>query len=101
MSGSASTPRDPKNDELDPLLDVSHPEELELPALTIATTTAIPVEVDEMGEDESDTKISLLNMDSRMHVTYVEPLLAVGIDGCKQIRAILEGVIKGTERVAG
>ena len=104
MSGSASTPRDPRHDELDPLLDVSFPEEQELPTLTVATTTPIPItgniERDAMDDDgDSDMKISLLNMDSRMHVSYMEPLLAVGIDGCKQIRIILEGVIKGADQV--
>lgn len=99
MSGSASTPRDPKNDELDPLLDLSLPEEQELPSLTVGTTTAIPVGENAMDDDENDMKISVLNMDSKVHASYIETMLAVGIDGCKQIREILEGVIKGSDRV--
>lgn len=98
MSGSASTPRDP-NDELDPLLDVSLPEEQELPALTVGTTTAVPVGENAMDEDDSDMKISVLHMDSKVHASYIETLLAVGIDGCTQIREILEGVIKGSDGV--
>jgi exosome complex component RRP41 len=98
MSGSASTPRDPRNDFLDPLLDLSLPEEQELPFLTVGTTTAIPVGEDAMDEDDEDMKVSMMVMDSKVHCTYLETMLAVGIDGCKQIREILEGVIKGTNR---
>jgi exosome complex component RRP41 len=98
MSGSASTPRDPRNDFLDPILDLSLPEEQELPFLTVGTTTAVPVGEDAMDEDEEDMKVSMMVMDSKVHCTYLETMLAVGIDGCKQIREILEGVIKGTSR---
>lgn len=98
MSGSASTPRDPRNDFLDPLLDLSLPEEQELPFLTVGTTTSVPVGENAM-DDEEDMKVTMLNMDSKVHCTYVETMLAVGIDGCKQIREILEGVIKGSSRL--
>ncbi|KAK9640111.1 Exosome non-catalytic core component [Aspergillus fumigatus] len=98
MSGSASTPRDARNDFLDPLLDLSLPEEQELPFLTVGTTTAIPVGEDAMDDDDEDMKVSMMVMDSKVHCTYLETMLAVGIDGCKQIREILEGVIKGTNR---
>lgn len=98
MSGSASTPRDPRNDLLDPLLDLSLPEEQELPFLTVGTTTSVPVGENAM-DDEEDMKVTMLNMDSKVHCTYVETMLAVGIDGCKQIREILEGVIKGSSRL--
>lgn len=99
MSGSASTPRDPRNDELDPLLDLSLPEEQELPFLTVGTTTSVPVGENAMDDDEEDMKVSMLNMDSKVHCTYVETMLAVGIDGCNQIREILEGVIKGPNKL--
>ncbi|KAH2113850.1 hypothetical protein KXW75_005796 [Aspergillus fumigatus] len=98
MSGSASTPRDPRNDFLDPLLDLSLPEEQELPFLTVGTTTAIPVGEDAMDDDDEDMKVSMMVMDSKVHCTYLETMLAVGIDGCKQIREILEGVTKRTNR---
>lgn len=97
MSGSASTPRDPRNDELDPLLDLSLPEEQELPFLTVGTTTSVPVGENRM-DDEEETTVAVLNMDSKVHCTYVETMLAVGMDGCKQIRELLEGVIKGRNR---
>ena len=99
MSGSASTPQDPNNDFLDPLLDLSLPEEQELPFLTVGTTTAVPVgEAAMVNEDEDEMKVAMLTMDSKVHCTYVETMLAVGIDGCKQIREILEGVIKKSAR---
>lgn len=108
MSGSASTPRDPDDDEsLDPLLDLSLPEEQELPFLTVGTTTAVPVGEMAMdqdqdqdqgkgqtGTDDEDMKVLMLNMESKVHWTYLETMLAVGIDGCKQIREELEGVIR-------
>lgn len=99
MSGSASTPRDPKNDNLDPLLDLSLPEEQELPFITVGTTTPTPGDEDAMEDEVDDMKVSILNMDSKAHTSYLETMLAVGIDGCKQIREILEGVIKGSNRV--
>lgn len=98
MSGSASTPRDPSEDSLDPLLDLSLPEEQELPFITVGTTTAVPVgemALDEADAEEEEMKVSMLNMDSKVHCTYIETMLAVGIDGCKQIREVLDGVIKG------
>ncbi|CRL17147.1 Ribosomal protein S5 domain 2-type fold [Penicillium camemberti] len=96
MSGSASTPRDPRHDELDPLLDLSLPEEQELPSLTVATTTAVPVGENNMDDDEEAMKVCVLTMESKVHATYLETMLAVGIDGCSQIRELLEGVIKGS-----
>ena len=99
MSGSASTPRDPNNDTLDPLLDLSLPEEQELPMLTVGTTTAVPVGENAMDTDEGEMKVSVLSMDSKVHYSYIETMLAVGVDGCKRIREVLDGVIKGSGRV--
>ncbi|KXG45440.1 Ctr copper transporter [Penicillium griseofulvum] len=82
MSGSASTPRDPRHDELDPLLDLSLPEEQELPSLTVATTTAVPVGENNMDEDDEAMKVCVLTMESKVHATYLDTMLAVGIDGC-------------------
>ncbi|EED20458.1 exosome complex endonuclease 1/ribosomal RNA processing protein, putative [Talaromyces stipitatus ATCC 10500] len=101
MSGSASTPRDlsgSDQDQLDPLLDLSLPEEQELPFITIGTTTALPAGSAVGAEDDvdDDMKVSVLHMETRAHTSYLDAMLAVGIDGCKQIREILEGVIKGS-----
>ncbi|KKA21033.1 Exosome complex endonuclease 1 [Rasamsonia emersonii CBS 393.64] len=98
MSGSASTPRDPNDDGLDPLLDLSLPEEQELPFVTVGTTTPIPTGEDAMEDEVDDMRVSVLHMETRAHISYLETMLAVGIDGCKQIREILEGVIKGANR---
>ncbi|KAJ5986203.1 3' exoribonuclease family domain 1-domain-containing protein [Penicillium sp. IBT 35674x] len=98
MSGSASTPKDPRHDELDPLLDLSLPEEQELPLMTIATTTVVPGGENNMDDDDEETTVALMTMDSKLHSTYTETMLAVGIDGCNQIRELLEGVIKGSNR---
>jgi exosome complex component RRP41 len=99
MSGSASTPQDPNDDGLDPLLDLSLPEEQELPFVTVGTTTPVPSAGEDAMEDEvDDMKVSILHMETRAHISYLETMLAVGIDGCKQIREILEGVIKGSNR---
>ncbi|KAJ6106335.1 3' exoribonuclease family domain 1-domain-containing protein [Penicillium capsulatum] len=92
MSGAASTPRDPRHDELDPLLDLSLPEEQELPSLTVGTTTSVPVGENKMDDEEGDMKVAVLTMDSKLHCTYIDTMLAVGIDGCSQIRELLEGV---------
>lgn len=101
MSGRASTPADPStkvsssiagiNESLDPLLDLSLPEEQELPFMTVATTTPLPSSEDEESEEEM---LSIVQMESGVHVSYLETLFAVGIDGCKQVRDILNGVIK-------
>jgi exosome complex component RRP41 len=99
MSGSASTPQDSKNDSLDPLLDFSLPEEQELPFLTVGTATPIAGGQDGMVDDVDDMKISVLHMERTAHSSYIETMLAVGIDGCKQIREILEGVIKGSNKI--
>ncbi|CAG8925163.1 unnamed protein product [Penicillium salamii] len=93
MSGSASTPRDPRHDELDPLLDVALPEEQELPFLTVGTTTVVPVGENNMDEDEETMKVSVFAMESKVHSTYLETMTAVGIDGCGQIRELLEGAL--------
>ena len=77
MSGSASTPKDPRSDELDPLLDLSLPEEQELPQLTVGTTTSVPVGENNMDDEGEETKVAILNMDSKLHCTYIETMLAV------------------------
>ncbi|OKL64133.1 hypothetical protein UA08_00088 [Talaromyces atroroseus] len=138
MSGSASTPAQDVNkgtstdDSLDPILDLSLPEEQELPFITVGTTTDLPMgtgigkgvgrerrrkregnndnegvgdddhqeEEEEEEEDylqnDDDLKVSVLHMETRAHLSYLDTMLAVGVDGCKQIREILEGVVKGS-----
>ena len=68
-------------DNPDPLLDLNGTEEQELPFLTVATLGA------------SD-RVSVLVMETRARVERVEGMLAVGVDGCKQVREILDGVVR-------
>lgn len=65
----------------DPLLDLNGGEELELPWLTVGTLGA--------GE-----RISVLVLEKRVRAEWVEGMLAVGVDGCKQVREILDGVVR-------
>jgi len=70
------------NDEqADPLLDLNQMEEQELPFLTVATLGATD-------------KVSVLVMETRVQAGRLEGMLAVGVDGCKQVRSILDGVVR-------
>ena len=79
---SGSTASYSNNEEsADPLLDLNGTEEQELPFLTVGTLGA--------GE-----KVSVLMMETRVHFGRLESMLAVGVDGCKQIREILDQVVR-------
>ncbi|KAL8811086.1 MAG: hypothetical protein Q9223_007481 [Gallowayella weberi] len=79
---SGSTSSYSSNDEAaDPLLDLNGTEELELPFLTVGTLGA--------GE-----KVSVLVMESRVQATRLEGMLAVGVDGCKQVKEILDQAVR-------
>lgn len=73
----------------EPILDLNNAEEQELPFLSIATVAA-----DVGGED----KVSVLMMESRCQLAggggALETMLGIGIDGCKQVRKMLEDVIR-------
>ena len=77
MSASGSG----NDDNPDPLLDLNGTEEQELPFLTVGT----------LGASE---KVSVLVMETRVRIERVEGMLAVGVDGCKQMREIMDGVVK-------
>ncbi|KNG52763.1 exosome complex exonuclease rrp41 [Stemphylium lycopersici] len=66
----------------DPLLDLNGQEELELPFLTVGT----------LGESDG---VAVCVLESRVRMEKVEGMLAVGIEGCKRMRGILDGVVKG------
>ena len=74
-------PNSSNHDSADPLLDLNGMEEQELPFLTVGTLGA--------GE-----KVSVLAMESRVQVGRLEGMLAVGVDGCKQVREILDAVVR-------
>ncbi|KAL8654020.1 MAG: hypothetical protein Q9210_001761 [Variospora velana] len=79
---SGSTSSYSTNDETaDPLLDLNGTEEQELPFLTVGTLGA--------GD-----KVSVLVMESRVQARRLEGMLAVGVDGCKQVREILDQVVR-------
>lgn len=70
------------NDEsADPLLDLNGLEEQELPFLTVGT----------LGATE---QVSVLIMETRVQIQRVESMLAVGVDGCKQIKRLLDQIVK-------
>ncbi|KAF2708086.1 exosome complex exonuclease RRP41 [Pleomassaria siparia CBS 279.74] len=81
-AASSSTSSESESEISDPLLDLNGLEEQELPFLTVAT----------LGKSE---RVSVLLMESRVRMERVEGMLAVGIEGCKRIREILDGVVKG------
>ncbi|KAH7336669.1 3' exoribonuclease family, domain 1-domain-containing protein [Rhexocercosporidium sp. MPI-PUGE-AT-0058] len=88
---AGSTSSYSSNDEkADPLLDLNGMEEQELPFLTVATVGA------------SDDVVVLV-METRVQVGRLEGMLAVGVDGCKQVREILDGVVRerGVRMVEG
>ena len=70
-----------KEEEADPLLDLNGMEELELPFLTVGTSG---------GED----KVNVLIMETRVQMARLEAMISVGLDGCKQIRSILDGIVR-------
>lgn len=79
---SGSTTSYSSNDEAaDPLLDLNGTEEQELPFLTVSTLGA--------GE-----RVGVLVMESRVQAERIEGMLAVGVDGCKQVREILDQVVR-------
>lgn len=73
----------------DPVLDLSNVEEQELPFLSIATVAAMPG-----GEDG----VSVLIMESRLQLGQnggkLDEMLAVGVDGCKRVRLVIEDVVR-------
>jgi exosome complex component RRP41 len=78
------------NDEdADPLLDLNGLEEAEVPFLTLGTTRG-GVE-DGEGQEE---KVSVLIMETRVQMTRLEAMIAVGLDGCASIRGTLDGFVR-------
>ncbi|KAF2876066.1 ribosomal protein S5 domain 2-type protein [Massariosphaeria phaeospora] len=80
-AASSPTASEADTDSSDPLLDLNGQEELELPFLTVGT----------LGKSD---KVSVLMLETRVRMERVEGMLAVGIEGCKRMRDILDGVVK-------
>lgn len=64
-----------------PLLDLSAPEEADLPMLVVAS---LP----------NSGKITLAQMETRLHVDRFEEMLTLGVEGCAVIKAEMEQVVK-------
>jgi len=62
-------------------LDLNGLEEQELPFLTVGT----------LGASE---KVVVCVMETRVHAGRLEEMLAVGVDGCKRVRSILDAVVR-------
>ncbi|KAL6880834.1 exoribonuclease family, domain 1 domain-containing protein [Trichoderma novae-zelandiae] len=69
------------DDSADPLLDLNTQEEQELPYLTVAT----------LGDSD---KVAVLVCESRVQVSRLEGMLVVGVDGCRQVRRLLDGIVR-------
>lgn len=89
---AGSTSSYSSNDEsADPLLDLNGMEEQELPFLTVATLGG---RAEGGEEEEDDDKVVCLVLETRVQVGRLEGMLAVGVDGCKQVREILDRVVR-------
>lgn len=69
------------DERADPLLDLNAAEEAELPFLTVAT----------VGETD---RVAVLVLETAVQAARLEGMLAVAVDGCKQVRTILDGVVR-------
>jgi len=78
---ASSGPQGPAADADDPLLDLNTLEEQELPFMTIAT----------LGASE---RVGVLVMETKVHVSRLEEMMAVGVDGCKRVRELLDAVVR-------
>lgn len=64
-----------------PLLDLSAPEEADLPTLVVASLPA-------------SGKITLAQMETRLHVDRFEEMLLLGTEACAVLKDEMEGVVK-------
>ena len=89
ISSGNITPTDDALAKSATVLDLNNVEEQELPFLAIATV---------VGDQEEEDNVSVLVMESRIPVggtnNKLEGMLAVGVDGCKQVRKIMEDAIR-------
>lgn len=69
------------DEEADPLLDLNGMEEQELPFLTVGTSGG-------------DDKVNVLVMETRVQMARLEAMISVGLDGCRQVRSIIDGIVR-------
>ncbi|KAH9838901.1 ribosomal protein S5 domain 2-like protein [Teratosphaeria destructans] len=77
-----------KEEEADPVLDLNGLEELELPFLTVAAGGG------KNGTGDEEDKVNVLIMETKVQMARLEAMISVGLDGCKQVRSILDGVVR-------
>lgn len=80
--------------EADPLLDLNGLEEQELPFLTVATTGGGGGDGEEEEGEGKIEGVCVLVMETRVQVERVEGMLAVGVDGCKRVRELLDQIVR-------
>lgn len=76
---------DANTEGADPLLDLNALEESDVPFLTVACH----------GETE---RVAVCVMETKAPLARLEPMLAVGVDGCKRMRGLLDGVVRAHGR---
>ncbi len=69
-----------------PLLDLSGGEEQDIPFLVIASTSRTE-------------KITLLSLETRIHVDRFEEMLLVGVEGCKVLKEEMERCVRKRTRL--
>lgn len=94
------------DDAFEPVLDLTGSEEQELPFLTVGTVVGVNVGEEGAGGEGKTDKVTTLVMESRCPLgeggRNLEAMLAVGIDGAKRVRGILEDCVRRRgERVVG
>lgn len=71
----------------DPLLDLNRLEEMELPFLTVGVAGG----VEGVGGED---RVVVLVAETRVQGSRLEGMLAVGVDGCRRVGEILDGVVR-------
>ncbi|KAI0853464.1 ribosomal protein S5 domain 2-like protein [Daldinia vernicosa] len=88
-SAGSTSSHSAADESADPLIDLNNQEEQELPFLTVGTLGATD-------------KVSVLVCESRVQVSRLEGMMVAAADGCANIRAYLDSVVrdKGRRMVA-
>lgn len=82
----------------DPLLDLSGLEEQDLPFVTVATVGAGAMGTEMENTAQNQDKVVVLFSETRMLAKRLEEMVAVGMDGCKTIRKMLDGTVRAHGR---
>jgi len=82
-------------EEADPVLDVNELEEQELPYLTLGTGGGVGTGGDAVeSSDEIEQKVTMLVLETKVQMARLEAMISVGLDGCKQVRKILDAIVR-------